>query len=232
MRGLLRSLRAFSVLFVLCGVFIAPSNRRTIDSSQWTESILQTENIADLNWKIRFAVPNAPSAPFAFVSTHGRDLVHGFHLTIDLYGNGFLVLTDVSTKQNSNQIVFLGHPITGEHTFEMRLHQSDSRIRWKTVNLFFDGLEIPFHSGDPARTLDLKNIDFAPDVKISKAQDAAPLVGEIISETITIKSWSEDKNYLTQIILFFSGIIGLVASTQLLDKLREGKASESSLAAR
>ena len=177
-----------SVIF-LVGVFWPSTNSDLVNELDWSSEIRSTTDIAELKWDIKFEIASAPSTPFAFVSSHGRDLMHGFHLTIDLYGNGFLVLTDIGKKSKGNQIVLLGQPITGTHHVEMSFQQSDKKIKWRTLEIFFDGVEVPFQSADPKRNLELKNINFTPENLDASDQPNTQTSGTIIHESLIVKAW-------------------------------------------
>ena len=71
-----------SILFATA-VFWPAANSQIVDKQDWSSKIGKTSDIAELEWKVKFNIESAPSAPFAYVSSHGRDLMHGFHLTID-----------------------------------------------------------------------------------------------------------------------------------------------------
>ena len=179
----------FASFILLVGVFWPPPSNQFVDKRDWSSQIRTTADIAELKWDIKFEIGSAPSETFAFVSSHGRDLFHGFHLTIDLYGNGFLVLTDIGKKPNSYQIVLLGQPITGTHYLEMSFLQRDRKIMWRSFEVFFDGIEVPFISADPKRTIELKNINFSPENLDAGIESNAQRSGKIISESLIVKTW-------------------------------------------
>lgn len=176
-------------LIFLVGVFWPSANSELVNKLDWSTEIRSTADIAELEWDIKFEIGSAPATPFAFVSSHGRDLVHGFHLTIDLYGNGFLVLTDIGKKSNDYQIVLLGQPITGTHHFKMSFQQSDKKIEWRTLEIFFDGVEVPLQSADPKRNLKLENINLAPENSDASIQPDTQRSGRIIRESLIVKTW-------------------------------------------
>jgi hypothetical protein len=184
-----RKYLVFASFFLLVGVLWSPASNQFVDKRDWSSRIRTTADIAELEWKIKFEIGSAPSESFAFVSSHGRDLFHGFHLTIDLYGNGFLVLTDIGKKPNSYQIVLLGQPITGTHYLEMSFLQSDRKIKWRSFEVFFDGIEVPFISADPKGTIELKNINFSPENFDASFEPNAQKSGKIISESLIVKTW-------------------------------------------
>lgn len=173
-------------------VFWPESVTRTVDKTAWQSTIKDTSEIAELRWDIEFKIDGAPALPFAFVSTYGRDILHGFHLTIDMYGNGFLVLSDVRDMPPTNQIVWLGHPLTGTHKFSMHFRQRGEQLLWKHVEVFLDGVEVPFRSGDPNKTIDLEHVSFVPDVISDEQLASIPSSGEILSETLSVQIWQED----------------------------------------
>jgi hypothetical protein len=160
---------------------------------------------------VKFRIDAAPSTPFAYISSKGRDINHGFHLTVDLYGNGFLVLSDVGQKRRTNQIVWLGHPIIGEHELEMRFRQSDPKIGWRQIEVFFDGAEVFFHSGNPQKELKLGSVDFVPQLR-SFAPIDAPFAGTILEDSLILKTWTDGRAATTQLVLIFGGLIGLSLS--------------------
>ena len=176
-------------LVFLVGVFWPSTNSELVNKLDWSTEIRSTADIAELEWDIKFEIGSAPATPFAFVSSHGRDLVHGFHLTIDLYGNGFLVLTDIGKKSNGYQIVLLGQPITGTHHFKMSFQQSDKKIEWRILKIFFDGVEVPLQSADPKRNLKLENINLAPENSDASIQPDTQRSGRIIRESLIVKTW-------------------------------------------
>lgn len=176
-------------LIFLVGVFWPSTNSELVNKLDWSTEIRSTADIAELEWDIKFEIGSAPATPFAFVSSHGRDLVHGFHLTIDLYGNGFLVLTDIGKKSNGYQIVLLGQPITGTHHFKMSFQQSDKKIEWRILKIFFDGVEVPLQSADPKRNLKLENINLAPENSDASIQPDTQRSGRIIRESLIVKTW-------------------------------------------
>lgn len=174
----------------LVGVFWPSTKSEIVNKLDWSSEIRSTADIAELEWDIKFEIGSAPATPFAFVSSHGRDLAHGFHLTIDLYGNGFLVLTDIDKKSNGYQIVLLGQPITGTHHFKMSFWQSDKKTRWRTFEIFIDGVEVPFQSADPKKNLELKNINFTPENSDASVQPDTQRSGQIIHESLVVKTWA------------------------------------------
>ena len=176
-------------LIFLVGVFWPSTNSELVNKLDWSTEIRSTADIAELEWDIKFEIGSAPATPFAFVSSHGRDLVHGFHLTMDLYGNGFLVLTDIGKKSNGYQIVLLGQPITGTHHFKMSFQQSDKKIEWRILKIFFDGVEVPLQSADPKRNLKLENINLAPENSDASIQPDTQRSGRIIRESLIVKTW-------------------------------------------
>lgn len=178
------------VFFVfLVGVFWPTADNQLVDKRDWSSQIRTTADIAELKWDIKFEIESAPSTQFAFVSSHGRDLSHGFHLTIDLYGNGFLVLTDIGEESKGNQIILVGQPITGTHRLELSFKQSDKKIKWRSFEIFLDGIEVPFHSADPKRNVELKNINFSPENSDASIEPNAQRSGKIISESLVVKTW-------------------------------------------
>lgn len=183
-------------LLAAIGVFWPNANSQLVDKQDWSSKIRTTADIAELEWEIKFNIESAPSAPFAYVSSHGRNLVHGFHLTIDLYGNGFLVLTDTGEESKGTQIVLLGQPITGTHNLEVSFRQSDKKIMWRSVEVFFDGVEVPFISADPKRSIELKNINFAPENSDAGIESNTQKSGEIIHESLTVKTWPRSNHTL------------------------------------
>ncbi len=174
----------------LVGIFWPSTKSEIVNKLDWSSKIRSTADIAELEWDIKFEIGSAPATPFAFVSSHGRDLVHGFHLTIDLYGNGFLVLTDIDKKSNGYQIVLLGQPITGTHHFKMSFRQSDAETRWKTFEIFFDGVEVPFQSADPIKNLELENVNFIPENSDASVQPNTQRSGQILHESLVVKTWA------------------------------------------
>ena len=176
-------------LIFLVGVFWPSTNSELVNKLDWSTEIRSTADIAELEWDIKFEIGSAPATPFAFVSSHGRDLVHGFHLTIDLYGNGFLVLTDIGKKSNGYQIVLLGQPKTGTHHFKMSFQQSDKKIEWRILKIFVDAVEVPLQSADPKRNLKLENINLAPENSDASIQPDTQRSGRIIRESLIVKTW-------------------------------------------
>jgi hypothetical protein len=191
-----------------------------VNKSAWQSTIKDTSAIADLKWDIEFKVEGAPSLPFAFVSTYGRDLFHGFHLTIDMYGNGFLVLSDIRDIPPTNQIVWLGHPLSGTHKFSMHFRQRGEQLLWKHVEVFLDGVEVPFRSGDPNKTINLEHISFVPDVISAEQLERIPSTGEILGETLIVQIWQEDTDTFRALLLSFVLFVFVVIQVQR--KMRMG----------
>ena len=210
-----------AALFFAIGVFWPNANSQLVDKQDWSSKIRTTSDIAELEWEITFNIGSAPSASFAYVSSHGRDLVHGFHLTIDLYGNGFLVLTDIGEKSKGTQIVLLGQPITGTHRLGMSFHQSDKKISWRSVEIFFDGVEVPFVSADPKRSIELKNINFAPENSDASIEPNTQKSGEIIHESLTVKTWPESNH--TPLLRALTLLTSLVFLSMFLRQCRTRK---------
>jgi hypothetical protein len=210
-----------AALFFTIGVFWPNANSQLVDKQDWSSKIRTTSDIAELQWEITFNIGSAPPASFAYVSSHGRDLVHGFHLTIDLYGNGFLVLTDIGEKSKGTQIVLLGQPITGTHHLEMSFQQSDKKIRWRSVEIFFDGVEVPFVSADPKRSIELKNINFVPENSDASIEPNTQKSGEIIHESLTVKTWPKSNH--TPLLRALTLLTSLVFLSMFLQQCRTRK---------
>ena len=211
MSNRLRFQLLISVVIVFVGALWPFDNQKTIKPSEWSTEVRSTKDLASLDWKVRFRIDAAPSTPFAYISSKGQDIAHGFHLTVDLYGNGFLVFSDVGQKRRTNQIVWLGHPIIGEHELEMRFRQSDPKIGWRQIEVFFDDAEVFFHSGNPQKELKLGTVDFVPHLRSSSPSDA-PSAGTILEDSLILKTWTNGRVTATQLILIFGGLIGLSLS--------------------
>lgn len=159
-----------------------------------------------VRYSIKFVVTRAPNQNFAYIKSFGRSQGDGFHLTIDHFGNIFLVLGRVGRMENEYALLLLSGPSPGNHQLTFQARSRGGSLDRLFVN--FDGRRVGLVNARPNEQFDVTSINPLPAVEVSERSAIFESnYGSLGSQAITVSQQVKVIRY----VAVLSGICAIIS---------------------
>lgn len=145
---------------------------------------LRSSAVTELEFELDLDIKRFPSVPFDYIASFGKDQGHGFHLTMDHFGNIFFVCGMYTGKVSDFGLIFLEGPRIGPRSLALKARFDDNQVT--RLVLLVDGSEIPTQSANE-HILRLPELKMLPGNFIASRTDAfQELYGSISSAKLIV----------------------------------------------